>query len=100
MKNTFIQSKITRNILYSCILFRDAINSMQIRLVNTCHGAYRKASCLGWSNERCSPILKFYYKSDQEVKIDKQILENLKQTYFFNDLARIINKKDRTELYL
>lgn len=84
--------------LYSCVLFKDAINSIQIRLVNTCHGAYGNASCLGWSNERCSPLFTVYYKSDQEAKIDKQILKNLKQKYFFDDFSRIINKKDRTEL--
>jgi hypothetical protein len=84
--------------LYSCILYRRAIHGMQVRLVNTCFGAYAPASSFGWDDAIKSPVFSRYFKDDYNIEIGEEQLSYLRETCFFDQLAILIEKDKKSEV--
>lgn len=84
--------------LFSCALYGKAIHGINIRLINNCAHALGPASCFGWPVSTKSISFTRYFKSEQDFKIDKDLLEFLIAECFFKDLHSLIDKKNRTEL--
>lgn len=84
--------------LYSCSHYTGAIKRKNIRLINNCANAYGRASSFGWGASENSITFTRYFKLEQELKVDSDILSHLGNDCFFLEISSLIGKSDRTEL--
>lgn len=84
--------------LFSCAFYGRAIHNINIRLINNCSHAFGPASCFGWPNSTKSISFTRYFRSEQDFKINKDLLEHLIADCFFKELHSLIDKQDRTEV--
>lgn len=84
--------------LYSCALFRSAIHKLNIRLINNCAQAYGRASSFGWGDLEKYLIFTRHFRSEQDMKIDIELLKDMHSAYFFEMLSTLIGKEQKNEL--
>ena len=84
--------------LFSCAFYNRAIHNINIRLINNCSHAFGPASCFGWPHSTKSVSFTRYFKSEQDFKINKDLLEHLIAECFFKKLHTLIDKQNRTEV--
>lgn len=84
--------------LFSCALCRQAIHHINIRLINDCAPALSPASCFGWPESTKSISFTRYFRSEQDFKISKELLDYIIAECFFIELSNLIDKQNRTEL--
>lgn len=84
--------------LYSCALFRAAIRKINISLINNCAQAYGPASSFGWSDSGKNLVFTKHFRSEQDMKIDQQLLNNIHSNFFFEMLSSFIGKEQNNEV--
>ena len=84
--------------LYSCALYGSAIHKINIRLINNCAHAYGSASSFGWADSEKSFIFTRYFRSEEDFKIEPELLNYLISVCFFKELSNLIDKQKRNEL--
>ena len=84
--------------LYSCALYGSAIHKINMRLINNCAHAYGPASSFGWRSSARSLMFTRYFRSEQDIKIDPELLRRLRSNLLFEELSSLIDKQKRTEL--
>lgn len=84
--------------LYSCALYRGAIRRIKIRLINNCADAYGQASTFGWTESEKSLIFTRHCRSEQDLKIESELLNSLGSQFFFKEVSSLIDKQKRNEL--
>ena len=84
--------------LYSCALYRKAIQRINIRLINDCAHSYGTASSFGWDDSEKSLIFTRYFKSEHDFKIEPELLDYLSSVCFFKEFSNLIDKQNRNEL--
>jgi len=84
--------------LYSCALYHSAIRKINIRLINNCAQAYGPASSFGWGDSERSLIFTRYFRSEQDLKIDPELLHYIGAECFFEMLSSLIGKEQNNEL--
>jgi hypothetical protein len=84
--------------LYSCALYRSAIRKLNIRLLNNCAHGYSSASSFGWGDSERSLIYTQHFKSEQDLKINSELLNCIGAKCFFEILSSLIGKEQKNEL--
>lgn len=84
--------------LYSCALSSHAIHKVNVRLINNCSHSYGSASCFGWDELEQSLIFTRYFKSEQDISINSELLEYFGNSLFFDELSRLIDEGSKDEL--
>ncbi|BBO87506.1 HEPN domain-containing protein [Desulfosarcina ovata] len=84
--------------LYTCALYRQAIQGVNIRLLDDCFTTYKPVTTFGWTEPGKSLSFTKHFGSIQNFKIDPNILNHLKNDLFFNKISTLIGKQDRNEL--
>lgn len=84
--------------LYSCALSQQSIHSVNIRLINDCTHSYGPASCIGQEGSSKSLIFTRYFRSTQDLKLDKGLLDYLGKELLFEQLSLLVAKESRNEL--
>ncbi len=84
--------------LYSCALYHSAIRKLNIRLINNCAQAYGPASSFGWGDSERSLIFTRYFRSEQDLKIDPELLIYIGTECFFEMLSSLIGKEQNNKL--
>ncbi len=84
--------------LYSCALYRQGINKVNLRLINDCAHAYGAASSFGRREFDNSLIFTRYSKSTQDFELDSELVDYLGKELFFVEMSSLIDNPTRTEL--
>jgi len=84
--------------LYSCVLYDSAIRKLNIRLINNCAHAYGAASSFGWGNSERSLIFTRHFRSEQDMKIDQELMNYMSAECFFEMLSSLIGKEQNNDL--
>jgi hypothetical protein len=84
--------------LYSCALYGPAIHKINIRLINNCAHAYGPASSFGWGDSEKSLMFTRYFRSEQDFRIEPELLKYLSSVCFFEKLSNLVDKQTRNEL--
>lgn len=84
--------------LYSCALYHSAIRKLNIHLINSCAQAYGPASSFGWKDSERSLIFTRYFKSEQDLRIDPELLNHIHSECFFETLSSLVGKEQNNEL--
>jgi hypothetical protein len=84
--------------LYSCALYPMAIHKLNIRLINNCTQAYGPASSFGWRDSERSLMFTRYFRSEQDLKIDIELLNHIRSKCFYEILYSLIGKEQNNEL--
>lgn len=83
-------------LLYQAILTDGKIENVYLRLLNNCFGGFEKASSIAHSKDNGS-TLTVYFKSQNEILFDEEMLEYINNQCFFNYLPDILMKKDKSK---
>lgn len=84
--------------LYSCALYRAAIRMRNIRLINSCAQAYGPASSFGWGDSERRLMFTRHFRSEQDLKIDPELLKDIRSECFFEMLSSLIGKEQNNGL--
>jgi hypothetical protein len=84
--------------LYHCIARGGDILRPKIRLVSECHGAYGSAIVFGWDEKTKSETWIRHFKEDLSLVIDNEMLTYFRKQCYWDQLAGLILKEDRSEV--
>lgn len=83
--------------LYSCALYRQAIQRVNIRLLKN-SPRYEPAISFGWTEPEKDLNFTRHFGSVQDLKIEQDLLEHLCSNWFFNKIGNLVEKQERNEL--
>ena len=86
--------------MYSCVLFEQAIHKGDVRLVNeSTNSSCNLASyVIGYCAKDNEATLSCHNNTHNHFELGHDILNHLKSNYFFDELGKLIEKKDKTKL--
>ncbi|OPY05707.1 MAG: hypothetical protein A4E61_00200 [Syntrophorhabdus sp. PtaB.Bin184] len=85
--------------LYSCALYKGAIRKVGIRLVNGSMSAtHMPATIYGWQTSGKRLVSSRSFKRDQDLKLEPDVVKQIRSECFFDELSKLIDKNGRNEL--
>jgi hypothetical protein len=84
--------------LYSCALYRQAIQRVNIRLLKKLSPRYEPAITFGWTEPDKDLNFTRHFGSVQDFKIEQDLLEHLCSNWYFNNVGNLVKKQERNEL--
>ena len=84
--------------VHSCLLYRAAILKMNIRLVRGPLDGHTPAITAHWKTDCQVPTVTYHGRREQDVEIDQETLVYLQRSCFLDELASVVEKKNRNQL--